>query len=174
MKLTEIVRNAIDKSFDEKLFEPDAATKKKYGKKLACFVTLTINGELRGCVGSLEAEKPLWEDVRDNALHAAFDDYRFKPLELEDLPKIHIEVSILTEPQPLPYKDSPDLLDKIDSSMGLILKKDGRKATFLPQVWEQLPDKLDFLEHLSFKAGLDKDAWQTAEFEFYKVKVVEE
>jgi len=169
MNLTDIARKSIESALNGDDFKIDEVTRKKFSKLGACFVTLTINGELRGCVGSLQAYRPLWEDVRENALNAAFEDSRFSPLEKGELHRIKIEVSVLSAPQKLEYKNEKDLLEKLNSKMGLILKKGFASATFLPQVWEELPDKIDFLEHLSRKAGLSKDAWKTADFEFYTV-----
>jgi uncharacterized protein len=173
-ELLKLARKAIKSHFDgEKLFV-DEKIKKKFGEKLACFVTLTEGGELRGCIGTLSAHQELWKDVIENAIHAGFDDYRFSPLSKDELSKIKIEISVLSKPEKLEYKNPEDLLKKIDKKMGLILKKGWNSATFLPQVWEQLPDKVLFLEHLSSKAGLLKDAWKTAEFSFYRVESVEE
>ena len=174
MKLVELARKTLGVYFDGKEFLPDEETKKKFSKKQASFVTLTENGELRGCIGSLEARQELWKDVQENAVNAAFYDSRFNPLEKNELQKIKIEISVLSKPKKLQYKNPQDILEKINSKMGLILKKHGRTATFLPQVWEQLPDRIEFLENLSQKAGLEKDSWKTAEFEYYTVKKEEE
>jgi AmmeMemoRadiSam system protein A len=147
---------------------------KKYSKKQACFVTLTENGELRGCIGSLQAHQELWKDIVDNAINAGFRDSRFLPLSSHEIDKIKIEISILSDSKKLRYKDEKDLLNKIDRKMGIILKKGFYSATFLPQVWEELTDKKQFLEHLSLKAGLDKDAWKDSEILFYRVESVKE
>lgn len=141
------------------------------------FVTLKINGRLRGCIGNLVAEKPLIKGVRDNAVNAAFHDPRFAPLSPAEFDKIQIEVSLLTEPQPLQYTDARDLLDKIrPHEDGLIIKKGPYSATFLPQVWEQVPDKKMFLQHLCMKAGLPADAWEKGGLEVltYQVQYFEE
>ncbi len=174
MKLTELARKTLEASFNNEKFEPDAETKKKYSEKRACFVTLTLNGELRGCVGSLEAHQELWKDVQDNAINAAFYDTRFFPLTKEELDKIKIEVSVLSPSERIEFSSPQELLEKIDNKMGIILKKNFHTATFLPQVWEQIPDKIRFLEELSLKAGLNKDAWKDAEIWFYRVSVEEE
>jgi len=146
--------------------------KKKYSKKQACFVTLTINNELRGCIGSLEAHQELWKDVIDNAINASFNDSRFSPMTLGELKDIKIEISVLSSSQKLGI--GKEVFDKIDNKMGIILKKGLNRATFLPQVWEQIPTKQEFLEHLSNKAGLGKDDWKEAELEFYRVESVKE
>jgi AmmeMemoRadiSam system protein A len=141
------------------------------------FVTLKINQQLRGCIGNLTSTEPLAISVRRNAINAAFQDPRFKPLAAQELEKIEIEVSILSQPQPLKYSDSADLIKKLRPRIdGVIIRKDGASATFLPQVWEQLPEPRDFLTHLCLKAGLASDAWQNTELEVstYQVQYFEE
>ncbi len=126
----------------------------------ASFVTLTIGGQLRGCIGSVEAHQPLVIDVRDNALKAAFSDPRFPPLSRSELDRIDIEVSVLTHPEPIPFTDTEDLLRQIRPGVdGLILEYGYFRGLFLPQVWEQLPDRREFMAHLSLKAGLPADAY---------------
>jgi len=153
---------------------PNGEDRKKYYDKKACFVTLTISGKLRGCIGSLVAIKPLWQDVVDNAINAAFNEYRFSPLKKDELEKIKIEVSILSEAKPLDFKNPTELLKKIKKNYGLIVEKNDRSATFLPQVWEQIPDKKQFLEELSMKSGLSKDSWKTANIYYYTVEFFKE
>lgn len=127
----------------------------------ASFVTLTMNGYLRGCVGALEPYQSLAEDVREHAVAAAFQDYRFPPLQANELEHIKIEISYLTRPQSLSYEDSNELLTKLRPNVDGVILKDGmRRATFLPQVWEQLPDRREFLEHLCMKMGAPTDLWQ--------------
>jgi len=176
LKLTEIARKKLENYFDEKDFILDEETKKEYSAKKACFVTLTKDDELRGCVGSLVAHQALWKDVLDNIMNAAFSDNRFKPLEKKELNKIKIEISVLSEPERISYKDSDDLLKQINNKKGIILKKGFLSATFLPQVWEQIPFKKKFLEQLSLKAGLDKDSWKEkgVEILYYSVDVEKE
>ena len=126
----------------------------------AVFVTLTQHGELRGCIGSLEAHRSLLEDVRANARAAAFEDPRFAPLEAEELGRTRVEVSVLTPPEPLSVTDEADLLAQLRPGIdGLILAYDWHRATFLPQVWEQLPERRQFLAQLKRKAGLAPDFW---------------
>jgi AmmeMemoRadiSam system protein A len=135
---------------------------------LSCgtFVTLTIDGQLRGCIGNLTANESLTTGVRRNAINAAFHDPRFSPLSASELDCVSIEVSILSEPRPLVYREASDLLKKLRPHIdGVILRKDTASATFLPQVWEQLPQPQDFLKHLCLKAGLASDAWQHSELE---------
>jgi AmmeMemoRadiSam system protein A len=125
------------------------------------FVTLTINNELRGCIGALEAHQPLVEDVREHAIAAALQDPRFPPVQPSELDSIHLEISHLTTPQPLEYSSAEDLIKKLRPHVdGVILKNGQRRATFLPQVWEKLPDPVQFLEHLCQKMGMDAGAWK--------------
>ncbi|MEK6924079.1 MAG: AmmeMemoRadiSam system protein A [Candidatus Micrarchaeota archaeon] len=127
----------------------------------ACFVTLKIGGELRGCIGSLEAHRPLAVDVAENAVAAAFGDPRFPPLSRGELPNVRISISVLTAPKPLLVKNADDLLQKlVVGKTGLIVSKGGCRATFLPAVWEELPEKEKFLAHLCLKAGLPPGAWR--------------
>jgi AmmeMemoRadiSam system protein A len=124
----------------------------------ASFVTLTKSGELRGCIGSLEARRPLAADVAENAVAAAFRDPRFPPLTAEEWPSVRVEVSLLSAPKPMRFADEADLLSQIRvGEDGLILECDGRRATFLPQVWDSIPDKQLFLRELARKAGLPDD-----------------
>ncbi len=129
--------------------------------RCATFVTLKHQGRLRGCIGSLSATDPLAEDVRRNATDAAFHDPRFAPLTAKELDQVAIEVSVLTEPRPLTFSDAEDLLRKLRPNVdGVVIRQGHAGATFLPQVWEQLPKKEDFLDHLCLKAGLPRDAWR--------------
>ncbi|MGM0412763.1 MAG: AmmeMemoRadiSam system protein A [Pseudomonadota bacterium] len=125
----------------------------------AAFVTLQHDGDLRGCIGSLEAYRPLGEDVIANARAAAFRDPRFPPLQPAELPGLHVEVSVLTAPEPLPFNDETDLLDQLQPGVdGLILEAGARhRGTFLPAVWESLPEPQRFLAELRRKAGLPAD-----------------
>lgn len=125
-------------------------------KKGAVFVTLTQNGELRGCIGSLIATRSLLDDVVTHAKNAAFNDPRFPPLDEKEFAITTIELSILSEPKPLQYKDTEDLKSKIQPNVhGVILQTQRHSATFLPQVWEQLPQFETFFAHLCQKAGLE-------------------
>ena len=141
------------------------------------FVTLKIDNQLRGCIGSLSASTPIVVGVRDNALKAAFHDPRFSPLGKTELDAVHIEVSVLSEPAPLLYTDGNDLLAKLRPDIdGVIIKKGAASATFLPQVWEQLPQPEPFLSHLCLKAGLPADAWRQGDLtvQVYQVQYFEE
>lgn len=124
----------------------------------ASFVTLMRDGALRGCIGSLQAARPLGVDVPENALGAAFRDPRFSPLSAAEWPGCRVEVSLLSTPKALRFADEADLLEQLVAGEdGVILEADGRRATFLPQVWEGLPDKRRFLRELARKAGLPSD-----------------
>lgn len=141
------------------------------------FVTLKKEGQLRGCIGTLEGREPLVENVRANAINAAFHDPRFRPLKKDELDKITIEVSVLSRPQPLDYKDAQDLIAKLEPGVdGVIIRKGPASATFLPQVWDQLPKAEDFLCHLCLKAGLKADAWRDGQLnvDIYQVQYFEE
>ena len=127
----------------------------------ATFVTLTIDGNLRGCIGALEAHQPLVEDVREHAIAAALQDFRFPNVEPGEFPLIEIEVSRLTHPIPLEYDTPENLLATLRPGVDGVLIRDGsRRATFLPQVWEKLPDPIEFLNSLCYKMGVVPDLWR--------------
>jgi len=126
----------------------------------ATFVTLTQGGELRGCIGSLEAHRPLLDDVQANARAAALRDPRFPPLVASELARTRVEVSLLTPAEPLPVSSEADACRQLRPGVdGVILTAGGRRATFLPQVWEQLPEPADFLARLRQKAGQPASYW---------------
>jgi AmmeMemoRadiSam system protein A len=161
----------VDQEFLDQLADP------VFSEKRGTFVTLTIKGALRGCIGCLTAEISIRESVRCNALYAAFNDHRFRPLAAEELPLVHVEISILTDSEPLSYTSPQELLGKLRPAVdGVILKKDGCCATFLPQVWEQLPDPAHFLSCLCQKAGLSSCAWRDEhpEISVYQVQKFKE
>jgi AmmeMemoRadiSam system protein A len=142
-------------------------------EKRGVFVTLQKKGRLRGCIGNIEPGKPVLEGIRENALHAAFDDTRFSPVTPEELGDLEIEVSLLTVPEKLDHSDSSDLLDQIiPFRHGVIVEKGFHRATFLPQVWEQLPDPTSFLTQLCLKARLDPDAWHTRDLAVFIYEVL--
>ena len=127
----------------------------RLAQKGAAFVTIQERGSLRGCIGSIIAHRPLIDDIIENAKAAAFSDPRFPPLTPKEFENITIEVSLLTTPKPLEYSDIDDLKSKIvPKEDGVILKYGLNQATFLPQVWEELPKFEDFFAHLCVKAGL--------------------
>ena len=130
-------------------------------EKRACFVTLLINGELRGCIGHILPIQELYKDIIENARAAAFDDPRFSPLTCEEVEHLTIEISVLTVPQPFFYTSVEDLLHYLGKNKpGVILSKGKNQATFLPAVWHDLPSPEIFLTQLSIKAGLDPYDWK--------------
>jgi AmmeMemoRadiSam system protein A len=132
----------------------------------ASFVTLTVHGDLRGCIGALEPYQPLADDVREHAIAAALEDPRFPPVQPKELNQIEVEVSRLTVPKRLAYKDADDLLAKLNPNVDGVILRDGyRRATFLPQVWEKIPDKEDFLTELCYKMGAAGNAWKQKHLE---------
>lgn len=156
----QIVKTAIQEHFDGIPVNKDAylSAYPELSKEKATFVTLTLNKHLRGCIGSIIAHHPLIDDLISNARSAAFHDPRFPPLSIEEFTKISIEVSILTHPQEITYKDRIDLSNIIRPNIdGVILRLGNYQATFLPQVWEELSDFESFFSHLGMKAGLGND-----------------
>jgi uncharacterized protein len=141
----------------------------------ASFVTLQIGEHLRGCIGSLLAHRPLISDVAANAYAAAFCDPRFPPLNHAEYMKISRHISVLSEPEPMSFVSEDDLLSQLRPGIdGLILSEHGYRSTFLPAVWESLPDARDFLRHLKLKAGLPKDYWSdTIRVERYTSEMIE-
>ncbi|HVK54540.1 MAG TPA: AmmeMemoRadiSam system protein A [Burkholderiales bacterium] len=126
----------------------------------ACFVTLHRHGELRGCIGTIEAYRPLIKDVKANAVSAAMRDPRFTPLQRAEFEHIDIEVSVLSPTEAMSFSDELDVLSQIRIGVdGLVLEWRGHRGTFLPQVWESLPNKQDFLQQLKRKAGLPANFW---------------
>lgn len=126
----------------------------------ACFVTLTTHGELRGCIGTLAAHQPLAQDVAHNAMASALQDPRFPPVSPRELPDIQLELSVLSEPVDFPVQDEADLLRQLKPGVhGLIIEDGLHRATFLPAVWEQLPDPREFVAHLRHKARLPPGYW---------------
>jgi AmmeMemoRadiSam system protein A len=156
--LTRLARASIARALGEPVDEPPRPDWLKAPG--AVFVTLTRNGELRGCIGSLQARRSLEEDVVENARMAAFGDPRFAPLTVEELDDTRIEVSVLSPPEPIAFSDEADALDKLRPGIdGVILEYGHHRATFLPQVWQQLPEPRRFLAQLKRKAGLPADFW---------------
>jgi len=126
----------------------------------ATFVTLKRNAQLRGCIGSLQAHRPLLEDVEHNALAAAHRDPRFQPLARGELQALRVEVSLLSPSEPMRFASQEDALAQLRPGVdGLVLQWQGRRSTFLPQVWEELREPREFMAHLKRKAGLAADFW---------------
>jgi AmmeMemoRadiSam system protein A len=140
----------------------------------ASFVTLTVRGDLRGCIGALEPYQPLAMDVREHAIAAALEDPRFPPVQPKELNQIEVEVSRLTSPRRLEYKDAYDLLAKLNPNVdGVILRDGWHRATFLPQVWEKIPDKAAFLDELCYKMGAAPNTWRHKNLEVLIYQVEE-
>ncbi len=138
----------------------------------ACFVTLHRSGNLRGCIGSLEARRPLATDVAENAFAAAFRDPRFPPLSEREWDGLEIDISVLTRPEAFPVDSEQDLLVNLSPGVdGLVLEERGHRATFLPAVWDSLPEPRAFLDHLRLKAGLPPGYWSdTIQFSRYRTE----
>ena len=129
-------------------------------EKAACFVTLSQNGQLRGCIGTLEAQRSLLEDVKANAIATALKDTRFPPLSSEELNETDIEVSLLSPMQALSFANEEEALTQLRPGIdGVVFACGQYRSTFLPQVWQQLPDTKTFIAHLKQKAGLSPGFW---------------
>ena len=160
--LLDIARQSIESGLKNN--NPLAVDPKTYNARLqthcATFVTLNLNHQLRGCIGTLEAYQPLIKDVADHAFDAAFQDPRFPPVTAEENSRLDIHISMLTPPEDMIISSEEDLIQQLQPGIdGLILKSGHHQATFLPAVWESLPDKIQFVQHLKQKAGLDKHYW---------------
>ncbi len=160
--LDEYLKNGSTPKIDEK--ELTQTLKREYG----CFVTLNLNGKLRGCIGYLQPIKPLYKAVMENAVNAATNDSRFRTVKYEELKDIKIEISVLSSLMELEFDSPNELLNKlVPLRDGVVLKIGMSSATFLPQVWEGLPNKTDFLAQLSLKSGNMPDAWKGKGVEVY-------
>lgn len=135
----------------------DPALKKERG----CFVTLNKQEDLRGCIGHIEPQESLYKAVIDNAINAAVNDHRFNSVTSDELDQIAIEISILTVPQEVEFNSGQELKEKLREGVdGVILKRGVYQSTYLPQVWDQLPDREEFLRRLCRKGGMSQDCWQ--------------
>lgn len=175
--LVELARSTIAGKLGQKAPEVTIPDDASFKTRRGTFVTLKIHGQLRGCIGNLSAEGSVVEGVRRNAISAAFNDYRFSPLTADELKDVDVEVSILTDPKPLSHSGGKDLLSKLTPKQdGVIIRMGRSGATFLPQVWDQLPQPEEFLRHLCMKAGLKPDAWTSPDLEVstYRVQYFEE
>jgi hypothetical protein len=140
----------------------------------ASFVTLTILGDLRGCIGALEAYQPLVQDVCEHAVAAALEDYRFLPVTPGEVDLLSIEISRLTPPQALDYQSPPELLAHLRPNIdGVILRDGSRRATFLPQVWEKIPEPQEFLANLCLKMGASPNLWRMRPLQVFTYQVEE-
>ena len=177
--MLQIARDAIKEQFSgRKLIDRDQLIREypRLGEPCAVFVTLNERHQLRGCIGSIEAHRPLIDDIIHNAKAAAFSDSRFLPVSADELDEISIEISLLSKPEYVPYETVEELKRKLRPGIdGVILRKGLYRAVFLPQVWEQLPDFYRFFEHLCKKAGLTSGCLNLHPDVFrFQVKTIEE
>ncbi len=170
--LLKLARSTISASLSEKgQIEKPAQLPPSLQQKRGCFVTLHKHGTLRGCIGIIDAIYPLIDAVERNARNAAFSDPRFPAVTEDELENINVEISVLTSPQALHFETPEELLDQLKPGIhGVILSLGHHSATFLPQVWEQLPKKEKFLSSLCLKGGMAQDAWRDSKID---VKVYE-
>jgi len=159
--------NYFNNPYDDK--ETNIFLKNKIGN----FVTLNIKDNLRGCIGQIIPNNNLLETLKENAISSAFYDPRFNPLKEEEFNLINIEISLLSKPELIVYEDKFDLLNQIkEFEDGLIIKKNHNSSTFLPQVWQNINGKKDFLNHLCLKAGLEYNVWEQEKIEVKKYNVI--
>ncbi len=172
--LVKLARAAIEEYLKEgKIIDLKEIPFQSWKKLGASFITLEnrLSGNLRGCIGSIIPIQPLYKDVIRNSIAAATQDPRFRPLSLFELPETRIKVSILSYPKPIQYEDPKDLLNKIEPMKdGLILRYKNFQGTFLPDVWEDLPEKTLFLSNLCLKANLPADCWINLPVEIYRYR----
>jgi AmmeMemoRadiSam system protein A len=169
-------RKALEQAVCGELLTPPAleSVDPKLRELGATFVTLTRKGELRGCIGSLEAFQPLIEDACEHAIAAALQDYRFPPVQPEELAEIEIEISRLTAPTPLEYETPEELVNNLRPNLDGVVLRDGfRRSTFLPQVWEKVPEPALFLDLLCQKMGAPMNLWQRKKLEVFVYQVEE-
>ena len=174
--LLQLARQALEAGVKRKALPPidPAVLTPTLQAEGASFVTLTVDGDLRGCIGALQPYQSLAEDVREHAVAAALEDYRFPQVQEDELEKIQIEVSRLTTPAPLDYSDADDLLGRLRPGVDGVVLRDGmRRATFLPQVWEKIPEAADFLDNLCYKMGAAPDTWKRKHLEVMVYQVEE-
>lgn len=163
-RLLQLARQVLEEQFGGPSSEQEGLDEPELRQHRGVFVTLRKQDQLRGCIGSLLGVEPLVEGVRRHTINAAFHDHRFPLLTAEELPQVRIEISVLTSPQPLEYFDGHDLLRKLRPKIdGVIIKQGRTGATFLPQVWHELPEPQLFLEQLCRKAGLPSASWRSGE-----------
>jgi len=157
--LLDLARSSI-KGDLSKLKSIESVISENLKKPKGVFVTLTENGELRGCIGNIVPVESLYKAVINCAKDAAYNDWRFPPVREYEIDLLKIEISVLSDLKLLKYSTVDDLLEKLNESLGVVIEKGVNKATFLPQVWEDLPRKEDFLSQLCIKAGLSPDEWR--------------
>lgn len=176
--LLDHARSTLSASLDRKTAVDTAEPKSPLlQENRGCFVTLHKHGALRGCIGTIEAVRPLIDAVRQNALNAAFSDPRFPAVQADELEEINLEISILTPPRQLSFNSPEELLDQLKPGVhGVIISRGYHSATYLPQVWDQLPDKETFLRSLCLKGGMPQDAWRdpNTQIQVYEVEYFHE
>ena len=176
--LLRLAREAIERGVNGEKLQPldEVSLPPSLREKGSSFITLTAHGELRGCIGALNPYQSLAEDVREHAVAAALKDPRFPAVRKDELNGIQIEVSRLTRPIPLDYKDANDLLSKLRPHVDGVILRDsatGRRGTFLPQVWEKISDPSEFLNNLCFKMGMSENVWRSRHLEVHTYEVEE-
>ncbi|MFC2052703.1 AmmeMemoRadiSam system protein A [Chloroflexota bacterium] len=174
--LLKLARQSLEQAVNGKPLEPLDVDKlpSRLKEQGATFVTLTRDGSLRGCIGTLEPSLPLAEDVREHTVASALRDYRFPPVKPEELSEVKIEISRLTLPQEIDYSSTEDLLNQLHPDIdGVILRDGSRRATFLPQVWSKIPRKEIFMEHLCQKLGAPADLWRSKNLQVFTYQVQE-
>ncbi|MFH1181995.1 MAG: AmmeMemoRadiSam system protein A [Candidatus Woesearchaeota archaeon] len=167
--LLEMARKAI-MAYPEPYLPDETKITAVMKEKRGVFVSLHLGKSLRGCIGYILPVKQLYQAVIDNAVNAAYRDSRFPEPTKEELRKMTIEISVLTVPEKVSFSSPEELLKKLDSSKGVIIEKGLYGATFLPQVWEELPEKEEFLGNLCLKAGLMPEDWKECKVSFYTVE----
>jgi len=173
-KLLDLARQALRRAARrEDLPDLDLeALPERLGRTGASFVTLNKDGRLRGCIGSLEARRPLAVDVQENAKGAAVRDPRFPHVRPEEVEALMVEISVLSRPEPLSYDGLDDLCEKLRPGVdGVVIERGWQRATFLPQVWEKLPEERQFLHRLCLKAGMASTAFDSGEVDVYTYQV---
>ena len=170
--MLEICRDSIKAGLDNQQIAITSKIPPVFNQLGACFVTLNINGRLRGCIGSIVAHQPLIIDLAQHAYDSAFRDNRFSPLTKEEYEKIDISISLLSPPTKMQFANEQDLLNKITPyEDGIIIRDGNHQAVYLPSVWEQIPNKVDFLNNLKIKAGLAPNHFSST-FEAFKYSTV--
>ena len=173
-QLLEIAREALEIGVQGGLLEPIDLNELPIilQEEGGTFVTLTFGGNLRGCIGALEATRPLAEDVQQHAIAAALNDYRFPPVSPDELEGITIEISYLTSQTPLLFEDPSDLVNQLRPGVDGVVIRDGmRRATFLPQVWDKIPETETFLNMLCQKMGSKPELWKQKRIEVFTYQV---
>ena len=174
--LIRLARQVIEENLEIKPTDPvhdEELTDPVFQEHKPLFVTLNKNGKLRGCIGCLVSTESIIEAIKRHAINAAFFDQRFSPVTEDEVPDLEINISLLTDPQPLEYTDSKDLEKKLQPGIDGVILRDPSMgaATFLPQVWEQLPSVPQFLDHLCGKAGMPEGTWQERHLEIQTYQV---